>query len=363
MPCSLPDTPRKIFPPPTTTTTCTPSSRTSRICSAMWRTAWGQMPTPFSPPSASPLSLSRIRENFGFLTVVIKLEARGTSWTIFNSRRTTRQIKAAAKIKKCILTPSSERGCVPQSGTSRSRFAKPACWNPSNAAELFHVLRLVLCTQPRSKLVAFGAGARMHPIKKGGRMDALVILNFRSGAFADLKPHEPANADFVAELLGNLRRVFLQADLGVPLHKTLIHEAISLVKFLQFAFDDFGNGLRRFVLHLLGGDFLFLRHHVRRHLLARNHVRMSRRDLKRDVLDELLEFLFGRGFRLARADFDEHADLCAGVNIAGDEPVAVDFHPRVPGDFDVLADFRDERLALGFQTGIGIGGQPARKSE
>ena len=55
-----------------------------------------------------------------------------------------------------------------------------------------------------------------------------------------------------------MRRVFLQADLGVPLHKTLIHEAISLVKFLQLAFDNFADGLRRFVLHLLGGNFLFL---------------------------------------------------------------------------------------------------------
>ena len=50
-----------------------------------------------------------------------------------------------------------ERGCVPQSGTSRSSFAKPACWNTPDAAELFHVLRLVLCTQPRSNPVAFGA--------------------------------------------------------------------------------------------------------------------------------------------------------------------------------------------------------------
>jgi hypothetical protein len=43
------------------------------------------------------------------------------------------------------------------SKTSRSRFAKPACWNTPDAAELFHVLRLVLCTQPRSNPVAFGA--------------------------------------------------------------------------------------------------------------------------------------------------------------------------------------------------------------
>jgi hypothetical protein len=44
------------------------------------------------------------------LAVVIKLEARGTSWTIFNSRRTIRQIKAAAKIKKGrIRAPAPEQ--------------------------------------------------------------------------------------------------------------------------------------------------------------------------------------------------------------------------------------------------------------
>src|SRR6266540_4301569 len=50
-----------MFPPPMTITTCTPSSRTSWICRAMSRTASGSMPTPRSPPRASPLSLSRIR--------------------------------------------------------------------------------------------------------------------------------------------------------------------------------------------------------------------------------------------------------------------------------------------------------------
>src|SRR6266511_5831759 len=50
-----------MFPPPMTITTCTPSSRTSWICRAMSRTASGSMPTPRSPPRASPLSLRRIR--------------------------------------------------------------------------------------------------------------------------------------------------------------------------------------------------------------------------------------------------------------------------------------------------------------
>jgi hypothetical protein len=49
------------------------------------------------------------------------------------------------------------------SKTSRSRFAKPAGWNTPDAAELFNVLRLVLCTQPRSNFVAFGGSARLCP--------------------------------------------------------------------------------------------------------------------------------------------------------------------------------------------------------
>jgi hypothetical protein len=41
----------------------------------------------------------------------------------------------------------------------------------------------------------------------------------------------------------------------------------------------------------LRGDLAFLGDDFGRDLLARNRVRMSRRDLQRDVLDELLEFV------------------------------------------------------------------------
>ncbi len=36
--------------------------------------------------------------------------------------------------------------------TSRSSQAKPARWNSPDAANLVNVLRLVLCTQPRSRV-------------------------------------------------------------------------------------------------------------------------------------------------------------------------------------------------------------------
>ena len=38
------------------------------------------------------------------------------------------------------------------SKTSRSSQAKPARWNSPDAANLVNVLRLVLCTQPRSQI-------------------------------------------------------------------------------------------------------------------------------------------------------------------------------------------------------------------
>ena len=69
MPRLLPLSPRKMLPPPTTITTCTPRSRTSRICSAMLATACGQMFSPVGPPRASPLSFKRIRLYLGRLAV------------------------------------------------------------------------------------------------------------------------------------------------------------------------------------------------------------------------------------------------------------------------------------------------------
>ncbi len=49
------------------------------------------------------------------------------------------------------LTLPPGRGSVPLGGTSRSSFAKRACGNMPDATKLFDVLRLVLCTQPRSQ--------------------------------------------------------------------------------------------------------------------------------------------------------------------------------------------------------------------
>ena len=57
---------------------------------------------------------------------------------------------------------------------------------------------------------------------------------------------------------------------------------------------------------------------------------------------------------LARADFDQHADLRAGVDVSGDESVAGNFDARVTGDLDVLANLRHDGDAVGFDVRVRI---------
>ena len=123
-----------------------------------------------------------------------------------------------------------------------------------------------------------------------------------SGLFADLETDEAADGDFVAELLGNLGDVFFHAHFGIAFarnpgprgsrsDKTCPERLAGFFPMAcgGLAFETVG--LRRDIA-LLGDD-------VGRNVFARNGVRMSRGDLQRDVLDQLLEFIFGDGFCLA----------------------------------------------------------------
>src|SRR5947209_6373431 len=68
----------------------------------------------------------------------------------------------------------------------------------------------------------------------------------RARAFADLKPHETADGHLITQLFGHSADVLFHGYFGITFHEALVHETISLIKFLEFAFDDLGNGLRRF---------------------------------------------------------------------------------------------------------------------
>jgi hypothetical protein len=58
------------------------------------------------------------------------------------------------------------------------------------------------------------------------------------------------------------------------------------------------------------------------------------------------------GFGLAGADFHQHADFGAGVDVGGDEAVAGNFQARVAGDLDVLAHLADGGFAVGFEIDV-----------
>src|SRR5580658_7733642 len=226
-----------MFPPPATTTTCTPKSRTSLICRAISWTASGQMPTPWSPPRASPLSFSRIRRYLAFKTFFISL---------CNNGAPCRQWGAD-------LNPNPTR-------------------NRNRNLDLFRGVA-------RTRL---GLRLRLRP-RKNNPSDRR--------AFAYLKPRETPDDHFVTQLLGDAAQMFLDRDFRVAFDKSLVQQADALIELLQLAFDNLGHRLGRLVLNLLGGDFLLLRHRRGRNVLARNHRRIAGRDLQRDVSHQLLEFL------------------------------------------------------------------------
>src|SRR5712672_2201287 len=84
---------------------------------------------------------------------------------------------------------------------------------------------------------------------------------------------------------------------------------------------------------------------------------MAGGDLQGDVLHDLLEILSGDRGLFPGADFDQHADFRAGVDVGGDHAVAVDFHPGLARDLDVLANFGHHRDAVGLEIRGRIGGE------
>ena len=76
-----------------------------------------------------------------------------------------------------------------------------------------------------------------------------------------MKANETADRDFIAQQLAESGDVFLDGDLGVLFHKALIKQAVALIKLVQLAFDDLGDGLRGLVLDLLRGDLPFFVQH------------------------------------------------------------------------------------------------------
>jgi hypothetical protein len=169
------------------------------------------------------------------------------------------------------------------------------------------------------------------------------------GLFADLKADEATDRDLVTELLADAADVLFDGDFGVAFDEALVDQTMGLVELLEFAFDDFGDGLRRLVFDLFGGNFPFLFQDFRIDFVAVHVERAAGGDLQGDVAHELFELVGGDGGFFACADFDQHADFCAGVDVCSDHAVAADFVADEARKLDVFAGLGDSRDTVGFE--------------
>ncbi len=181
------------------------------------------------------------------------------------------------------------------------------------------------------------------------KTDSIISNRLAGGLFADLETDEATDGNLVSELFADGGDVFLDGDFGILLHETLIEQADGLIKLLQLAFDDLGNRLRGLVLHLFRGDFFFLIHDGRVKTFAGNRARAGSGDLQGDVAHELLEIFTGHGGFFASADFHEHADFGAGVDVGRNESVTGNIEAVVAGNLNVFTDLGDDGDAIGFE--------------
>ena len=133
---------------------------------------------------------------------------------------------------------------------------------------------------------------------------------------ADLEAGEAAHGDVLAQLADLLRDQFLDRD-GLILDEGLLQQANLLVELRHLAVDDLLDHRCR----LAGGgslraiDLLLALQILRRHVFGLHIARIARRDVHRDVLEQLLEVLGARHEVALAVDFDQHADLAAGMDV------------------------------------------------
>ena len=111
-------------------------------------------------------------------------------------------------------------------------------------------------------------------------------------------------------------------------------------------------------LRLLAIDFALAVEHFLRHFLAPQETRIERGDVHGHVVAETLKILGARHEIALAIDLDEHADLAARVNVAGDEPLGRGplrflrrgslslFAQDVDGLLDIAAGFDQRRAAI-----------------
>ena len=133
----------------------------------------------------------------------------------------------------------------------------------------------------------------------------------------------------------------------------MLDEANLAIELLQFAGDDFIHDVRGLAFDLLGVDFLFGLHGFGGNLVTCDAHRVDRGDVQREVGKQRLDGGIGQRSGFLEADFQQHAELAAQVDVADDRARALHLVSQVAAGNDVLADFRD----LGFDLRLGGFGQ------
>src|ERR1700679_1119204 len=157
-----------------------------------------------------------------------------------------------------------------------------------------------------------------------GRSELLGFLFCRFGdrdslaRIANLKARAAPHADVLAQL-ADLRRNQLRDRDSLVLDERLLQQANFLVELFHLS----RHHLLRNVLRLTGSDSLrdidfLLAIEIRfGHIFLAYKFRIARGDVHGDVVDEFFEVL-GTRYKIALAIyFEQHADLSAGMNIAG----------------------------------------------
>src|SRR5579875_1325004 len=131
---------------------------------------------------------------------------------------------------------------------------------------------------------------------------------------------EAPNLDLLAEHADDAVDQIADAD-RVVLDERLVEQAVLLEPLVEFAFDDLLRDLGRLSGRHRGGELAaHALDDVGGHALAVHVLRRHGRNMHGDVAREFAELrIAGNEVGLA-VDLDEHADLSAGMDIAGDQP-------------------------------------------
>src|SRR5262245_19957542 len=175
----------------------------------------------------------------------------------------------------------------------------------------------------------------------GSLLRLRILLQFANGdglaGIADLETRETANRDVLAQLADLAGNQLMHGDARL-LDERLIEQAYLFVELRHLPFHDLLHNRRRLPRRgRLGAvDFLLALMGVRRDVFLADELRIGRRNVHGDILDQVLEVV-GAGHEVALAiDFHEHADLPAGMNVAGNRAFAGHARGLLSGGGDAL---------------------------